>query len=70
MGWVGWKEIPRTGPIREYVWYFSTLSRIVEGERGLTVVLVITVDQSSHLVVPELDGSIVQSRGEKRLLRV
>ncbi len=37
---------------------------------GRTIVLVVPVHQRAHLVVPQLDGAIVQRRREEGLLRV
>lgn len=67
MGCVGWKQIPRTGPEYRRVSNNPIAGRILGRRLGLTVMLVITVHERAHLVVPQLDGTIVQRGSEKRL---
>jgi hypothetical protein len=38
--------------------------------KKLTVVLLVSLDEGTHLVVPQLDRSIVQRSGEERLFRI
>ena len=49
--------------------YTSASLQTKSGE-SLTIVLVVPVDQGAHLVVPQLDCTIVQRRGEQRGLGV
>jgi hypothetical protein len=38
--------------------------------KKLTVVLLVSLDEGTHLVVPQLDRSIVQRSSEERLFRI
>jgi hypothetical protein len=67
MGWLGWKAIPRTGPGNPRLFEPRSTNAQAYGAPQ-TIVLIIAIDECTHLVVPYLDAAAVEGSGEQRQL--